>query len=459
MSFRSIFLDGKISNPLVTDRVMDFRFFGEDSIPYAQSANITLGRGTNLDMSLTLAPTYDKALELLSKDNPWIRLGNTLGVRWGYADVPGAVSDWYYGFMLMPEVSFGEEITITLTAQTLTWNTNLVERTRVWSTEESPLTLKEIADQIAQRYGLKTDFNEGALGQDVLVALQTPRSNFAQGGRTDRMFLMQEAEILGLRMIERNGILYFVDQAAPLPGEPSVNATFQMYGRMDPWNNVFPLSTFDPENIGTMFIQNKQALLSFAKGPNDDPEADVEPVVSSDADARERAFSADTTLSAPSTEDGPPPIDMGDVKVKSTVKVEHDQGEAGRIFNLPLNGDETSEFINAQVSAVRESDASGHGIGVAFGCAIALPNLLPGMFVKLEGVGDYFSTTYLLNDVEISIGDGGASMECKGIGKGFPNVDRQLDPFAGRLKTYEDVKVDTWFDNLFTDVKEPLPVD
>jgi hypothetical protein len=452
VAFRSVFVDGKISNP-ATGNVIHLHLMDEgNTLPYLESVSINLERGANLELSMNLAPPYDKALEMISKDNEWLRLGNTLGLRWGYADVPGAISDWYYGFMQMPEVSFGDEISITVPATTLAWNADRVERVRGWASEESPRSFRSVAEEIAQRYGLVAEFGE--LNPSVQLLVDEPQVSLIQGGRTDLQFIMEEGEKYGMRMISLNDKLYFVDAEAPLPGFPDVNATFQMYGKIDIWNNIFPMTSFSPESMGTLFIKQFQGTNALAYGPNDDPTVEKEPSVSTDKAAPGPSFTSKETVANPPEADGKPPSDMGDVKTKATVKVDPNAGEGGRIMCLPLNGQETSGFIESFLNGAREGTAEEHGLSVSFGC-FAVPNLLPGMFVRLAGIGDYFSGTYMLQKLGLTIDSGGAEMDCEAFGRGFPAIDRQLDPFAAEVESYTDPAQNEWFDSLFTEVKEP----
>ena len=451
MAFKSIFVDGKISNPQ-TGNVAHLRLISEgETLPYLESVSISLERGANMDMSMTLAPPYEKAIELISKDNEWLRLGNTLGLRWGYADVPGAITDWYYGFMQMPDVSFGDEISITVPATTLAWNADRISRMKSWASEESPRTFKNVAEEIAKRYELIAEF--GDLTPRTKYLIEFPQTSMVQGGRTDLQFLLQEGERWGVRMIARNQYLHFVDAAAPLPGHPNVNATFKYYGKIDVWNSVFPMTGFNPESMGTMFLKQFQGTNALAYGPNDDPATKKDPVVATDETAENKAFTSQDTVANPPETDGRPPQDMEDVKTKATVKVDPSAGEGGKIFCLPLNGKETTEFIEGFLSGARENNAEEHGISVNFE-SFALPNLLPGMFVRLEGIGDYFSGTYMLQKMDVNIDAGGASMTADAFGRGFPAVNRLIDPFAGMVKAYEDPAKDQWFD-LLTEVKVP----
>jgi len=448
--FRSIFVDGKIANP-ATGKMIELKVIGEEVLPYLQSIEIELGYGANTNISMVLAPPYDKALELISVDNEWLRLGNTLGLRWGYADTPGAITDWYYGFMQMPQVSFGEDITISVNATTLAWNADRVGRLRDWCTTE-PRSFKDVADEIAKKYGLVAKF--GDLSDSATKGVEEKVESMVQGGRTDLNFLLMEAERFGLRMIARNQYLYFVSASKPVPGKPDVNATFQMYGMTDIPNAIFPMNSFEPESMGAMFIKNMQGVNALTYGPNDDPAVKKDPVVVTDATSKEKGFTAKTTVANPPTADGKTSkiLDAA-LTAKAIVKVDPNMDEGGRMFTLPLNGAESGDFIESVVSGVNEASADDHGISLSFS-SIAVPNLFPGMFVRLEGVGDYFSGTYMLKSVNISIDGSGAEMSCEAFGRGFPSVDSSVDAFFAELKSYEELTNSPDLESLFSEEKK-----
>lgn len=446
MAFASVFVDAKIANP-VTGRVVSLTLPGSGEIlPYFQDVTISMARNVNQSIAVTLSPPYDKAIELISKDNEWLRVGNTLAVRWGYSDVEGMQTDWHYGFMERPQVSFGEEIAVTVTAKGMAWHMDRVARCRDWASSESPKSLKSIAEEIAKRYGLDIEF--GFQSESTKALFDTDEDSFVQGGRTDMQFLMFEAERRGARLIVQNGKLMIVDSTGHNSGYPDVNATFHMYARIDIWNNVLPMDSFDTESTGSLFLRQIQGIASMAYGPNSNPEEDPK-MHRSDGDSVENGsdmnnFTSGDQLAIPPAEDGktPPPA-IGKIKVKSSIKREDDADEGGRIIALPVTGDESEEFIRGQVSAINDENAEEHGIPVNFS-SIGIPNLLPGMMVGLKGVGDYFSGSYMLNEVEVKVSGSGASMTCSCFGRGFPGADATLEASYGRAKVSNEPAERNW---------------
>jgi hypothetical protein len=432
MAFRSVFVDGKIINPK-TKQTADLRLFGENKIPYVSSVSINTSWGVDTEMSISLTPTYDKAIELISKTQPWLRLGNTVALRWGYSDVKGAFSDWHMGMMMMPEVSFGEEINLTIPIMSYGFSMNRVESTRVWSSHDNPRTFEDIAKEIAETYGMEVEF--GLINQRGTTMLRENRVDLMQCGLTDLQFLIMTALAAGVQLIAKNNKFIFVDADAPLPGEPQVAATFSMYGKIDVANNKYPMNSFSCPSLGPLFLPNYQGTFQFVASPNADPEEEPEVISDDDSTLDANSVSAKSTVSAPTGDAPSAGNKTSDGKVnqaKATKEAKISQMQGGRLMSLPMSSDFSNEKSKEILSACAENNASDHGLSVEFE-TMALPFLAPGMFVGLEGVGDYFSTIYRLSDVELTIDSGGANMTCKAGARGFPGISNDLDPFAGSM--------------------------
>lgn len=439
MAYRSVFIDGRITNPK-TGNSIDLKVLSEnETLPFLQSVTLRTEYGVDTSMSIVLTPTYEQALELISKDQEWLRLGNTLAIRWGYTDVDGAISDWHMGFMMLPEASFGEEITITIPAIGYGFNANRVARLRCWSTPTDEKTFEDVVGEICKFYGFEPEFKlETQTAQDHL---QVPRSDLQQRGMTDLQFIVRTAANGGARVVMNNNKMTFVDIGAPIPDEELVSTTFQMYGRTDVWNHVFPMDSFEPETMGMLFLENHQGMAMFAGDPDADPEADVEGVITSADQSEGNTFSADQTADGP-TEDGSPApgaknSDGSTNTAKSTVFVDVEQMQAGRHLPVPMGSKLMQQSREQYLNAAREEDAADHGIKATI-TSMAIPWLIPGMFVRLEGVGDYYSAVYMMFDKEVTIDEGGATMTCTVGSKGFPGLNPSLDAYAKPVKKHNE---------------------
>lgn len=436
--YRSIFIDGKIVNPK-TGKAIDLRLKGSggDTLPYLNSISIETEWGVDTNMSLSLTPPYREALELISKGNEWLRLGNSVALRWGYTDVDGAISDWHMGLMKMPEPSFGEEMSITVPVVGYGFTAKRVMRKKVWGSFESPITIKAIADIMAAKYGMTTNYNGLKNNRALEQITSIERSGLAQGGVTDLQFLMRQVAQWGAQIIIKNNQIFFVDAAQPGEKEGEVAATFRLYGRLDFANNIFPLDGFTPESMGVLFIQDHQGLVSQLFGPNSDPAEEPETVRATGDQSENNAYSADTTINAPTEEGSPSNLKNSDGtvnKAKAAVSVADDPSAGGR--NMVFPGDLNKETLGGLLDGAVNEDASGMGIPVEFS-SMGLPQLDPGMLVRLEGVGDFFSCVYQMRNKNLSVDEGGASMTCGAGMVGYPNFFGDVDSYGTKVKKHQ----------------------
>jgi phage protein D len=439
VAYRSVFVDGKIVNPK-TKQTADLRLFGENKIPYVSSISITSTWGVDSQFSISLTPTYDQAMELISKKQPWLRMGNTVALRWGYSDVKGAFSDWHMGMMLSPEVSFGEEIGITIPVMSYGFASNRVAGVRSWSSFENQRTFQDVADEIAKVYGMKTDFRLISK-RSVYLLMDLKRDDLAQHGRTDLQFLVMTAQSAGAQLVVRNNKFIFVDEDSSLiPGELQVSATFSMYGKINIEENVYPLNSFSCSSLGPLFLPNYQGTFQYVASPNADPAKEPEVISANDSTSEANAYSSKKTIAAP-TKDAPGPgiktSDRDENQAKSTREARFEQMEGGRFMALPMSSDYSRENNENILSACAENTADDHGLSVEFE-TMALPFLIPGMLIQIDGVGDYFSTIYKLNEMELTIDSGGANMTCQAGARGFPGISDDMDLFGGNTgKSYQ----------------------
>jgi phage protein D len=440
MSWKSVFVDGQIVNPKTGNKA-DLSVIGSEGnviLPYVENVVLKESHRSDTTFEVNFVVPYEKALELLSKDSEWFRLGNTMAIRWGYTDVPGAISPWIVGFMTMPEASFGEQITISVPVVSYGWNLDRTARTTIWSGPDNQRSFLDIAEEIGKFYGLKVEVGE--LTKAVETVLNQKRATYQQGGWSDLQFLSLTAKAHGARMVVRNDRMIFVNEPDGEPGKDAVTANFLMYGKIDTDNNVFPMDSFDPENMGTLFLQNMHGTAAWPFGPNDDPEADVEPVVVTGAKSDQNSHSAPETVNAPPAEEGAAPSAIKDdegnaITAKANVVLDPAKGQAGRYIPIAMGDDFARQHVNETLEGARQdNDAESEGMIVNFECSIVPPWLLTGMFVRVDGVGDYYSCVYLLTEKETTISESGAKMSCVAGSRGFPHLNSQLDTLVEPAK-------------------------
>jgi hypothetical protein len=353
----------------------------------------------------------------------------------------GVMSDWHYAFMGQPQISFGEDITISVESTSLAWHMDRVSRSRDWASTESPKSILAVALEIADRYGMEVEY--AVLKPGAKSLLEFERSSLVQGGRTDMQFLMYEVERCGARVIIQNQKIILIDTSAPLAGYPKVNATFGFYTPIDVTNNVLPMMSFSSESMGALFVRNLNGIKSLVYGINSDPEKEPSDIKADETTTEENSFSSKETY-GPQDTDGNKSRQVG---TKASIKVDPRNDEGGRVYVPPLSGEEGEAFVQQQLAAIYDDQGNEHGVIAKFSC-IAVPNLLPGMYVKILGVGDYFSSIYMLNEISLSIDGDGAMMECEGFSRGFPSVDPELDAIANQA-TKSDEPPEGALDELF----------
>lgn len=424
-SFRDVVVDGKIWSP--TAGTIDLSLHGENKIPYLQSVEISYAFNGETEVTVNFAPTYKEALRLID-DLPWFRLGNTLAVRWGYNDgQPGHMGNWIYSFMLPPEPSFGEEITLSVKGTPYGWCMNRVSSKREWSTQTKPRSFASVAKEILVKYG----FNEPnflCIGQDQIHLMEEERGNLIQSGDSDLQFLVLEANAASMQMIMEGKDVLFIDMSSAFELK-KVAAEFHMYGKIDTDKNIYPLMGFTPKGFGPLFLPKGGAVKAIVQGPNSDPEKEPVVLESSDSTGQENHFSGPKVFAIPG-KNAPAPS-----KKTPKASVELDKKyEATKFYPLTMADDYKEENAQKYLDGFRTSNAGDFGIEVDFD-SIAIPTIFPGQIVRLRGVSNYFSTDYRLKGVDISIESGGANMTCHGMSKGIPaSVEETL---TEEVKTHD----------------------
>lgn len=444
-AFRNPFVDGKIWTP--EGGVVNLSFIGDNKLPYVSSVEIDIAEAMNFELSVVMNPTYKQLIDLID-NQPWIRLGNTIGIRWGYNDGNQAhISDWIYGFIIMPEPDFGEDITITIKANGVGWKQAKSESTRVWGTLDTPKSLEEIFKEMASKWGVKLVWE---VSDEQMKYFQT-KLTYLQAGLTNYQFIERYCRECAVGEthepvvpILRGKEIVFKSSSEK---DPKPSAEFHYYGKPDTSKNIFPMTNFNCDNMGPLFLPHR-TYSAFLQGANTDPNADTEVVASagnSDAEGEgmkggsENNFSGKESLQSSGT-DGTPNPDTGhkyDVPEDITM-------EAGKIVPVIIDAEEQSDIVQGVVDNIRQQDAGDFGISVSFD-TLALPALFPMDYVRLKGVTAFFSTVYRIKKMHISINEGGADMTVNAIALGIPEGLSLLSSLVknsiqGETKTDTDSK-------------------
>jgi len=414
-SFTNPVVDAKIWSP--TDGEVNLSIFGEEpKIPYVQNVKITTGMAYGGEIEISMSPTRDEAIRLLDETN-WFKLGNILAVRWGYNDgQPGHISDWIYGMMLLPDLQMGEEVSLSIKATTFGVQADRQGSSRTWSKPDSPAILLDVIKEVCKKYGFTFMISEGEgyLPPEALSeqdkALMNPRTDIVQAGLTDLQFLGKYIREAGAEMaIIGEKLIMFLDPAQSKPA-----AEFHMYGRIDPSKNIYPMLSFDPESLGPLFLPSVSYSTAMY-GWNADPFAIAErQSVTGSASAGDSAsdknfLSGEQALETPGV-DGPAHPDSG-----LKVSVMHDPlSDIGKdipmVFPDVVPEDALKEQARTVLQGVMDGSAEDYGITVNIS-SIAIPTLLVNQTARLRGVSRFFSTDYIIRNIDVNIAGDGATMD------------------------------------------------
>ncbi len=439
--FQNPFIDGKIWCPFTAQEI-GFTLMNKENpvlsamnmnTLYVSSAELTLGLRENLELAITMSPTYNEALALID-ESPFFRLGNTVYFRWGYNDgLQGHISDWYIGLMQMPIPSFGEEISITLKAIGFAFNVNRISTPRVWSTSDNPKKYEDVAKEIAKKYGLKLVFDDYLNDVALKMLRQISRTDLNQGGMTDLMFLSEKAREATAQLIVKNNEMLITNIDQPITVGAEVSHEFHMYGKMDPANNIFPMTSFDPESMGVLFLPHNQGYMSWVQGPNNDPAEILEPLTCSNRKGEntgsDNSYSGGEDLNTPNTDGS-----ANKEGIKVSVQPQASNMEAGKHIPLAVSSEFMQQNAEVVLDSVRQEKAGNIGIMVNFG-SVGIPTFIPGMLCRLRGVSNYFSCDYMARRVVVNIESGGASMAVTAGMKGFP---AGLEYMADEVQRFEE---------------------
>lgn len=217
--------------------------------------NVTLGHLSEIRM--TLNPTYEDAIKIIKSGLMGMGIvpggssgGDTaeqriLRIRFGYDDKSDmSTSPWFVGGMVVPEMDFGDEISLTIVAYSALFFGQRVESLAV---EKEKIDLKEYLQTIATKLDIE------------IVVLDS----IAAGLLSTKFELVRNGDLFsGLRdILYTNGLAFYCFTAAgeeakdqivifSIAGRNAITPKWQfvMYGQVSPNQGVFPIQrlSFNP---------------------------------------------------------------------------------------------------------------------------------------------------------------------------------------------------------------------
>lgn len=405
----------------------------DEHLPFFSNMTVKEDISTHGEINVTLTPhSYQDALDLLK--SPWMKIGNTVGVRWGYTRHKSHSSAWHYGMLLQPDISFGDQFSVTVKASSFGFLASRGTTGRVWSSKVAQggakFTPFEVIKAIAKRYDFEINLNDGeTLSRDPKFLLLDKKDTIIQTAN-DYMFMKHLAIWSGCRLfITRGNTINIIDRKKARKPEH----TFIYRGPFDLEKNIFPIDTFDSETTA-MFLPTRgvaQDYLSpYAKGstlaqkwnanaetapsaaysggqvPKPDPQ--VGKVSPPNANAKKKDKIPSVSKFDPAT--GAPeylPVVLRDEPGKGKTKA-------------------LSNELKAVANGIFRQRADYHGV-TATVSGPDVPALLPEDMIQMKGVGEYYSVPYRLHAILHTIGEDFATHESTLMPRGFPgNMANQL---------------------------------
>jgi hypothetical protein len=418
-AFRAAWVNIMVYNPETgqTQRFDAGQTRGEGKyLPYFSSMTVKTGLAHNSEVAVVLCPPrYEDFIDLI--ESPWVRLYNSLGVRWGYTDDPSHVSPWYWSFMKPPTIGIDvESFSITLNGTGFEFSMMRKGSAKVWASEggtPGPRSLMDVIKEIVSVYGMPIVLNNGKPFPKIIAdALNEPRKSLVQSGVNDWAFIRKSIEPLGLWMFVAKGFeIHILKGNDPEP--PS--RIFRVYGKSNPADGIWPAWGYSTET-NAMFLPGR-GVAATTFGPNADRTQKVSTVEENVLKIDWSKVKTKGTLGTIVTDVGSSGITIPrDAKDQSTlpqdIPAHPDAG--GAKASVAAAGNESTERMplssqqeDGQAIAFGKSDNNVEKTGqTAEFESIDDPTLLPGDLVRMEMTGKPFEGNHRVQFIEHRIGGG-----------------------------------------------------
>jgi hypothetical protein len=387
--------------------------------PFLQSVRIKEGIKGVGEITITLAPhSYEQALELLHDSK--IKIGNTLSVKWGYSQHPAHISPWYHGFMVKPDINFGDDMTITINAKTMGYMMSRIQNNVMWSGPGSKkkYSKKQVVEELAKAHNLVINLNHGRpLPEKCKKAWETldKSESIIQGMLNDYVFIKLLASKSGMKMWISNGNVLNLVPAADIKGKPA--ATFRYRGQIDTRNNIYPIISISSQTTALFLpvrsVKAKEYNASMDRAKKGmSVSYDIDPTTSDAVSLREGTVKPQgkTPNKVVTTKDGR--------KITVTTKPTN-KGDSASSF-IPTASRERGLKELCQNTLDLNAEKTGEPLSLT---TLAVPGIGPDDLIKVEGVGEWYSGLWKIWDQEIVVDEGGAvvtyDLRAKGFHKGL----------------------------------------
>jgi len=418
-----------------------------------------LSGGNKIAVTLT-PPSYQDFLRLIN--SPFLRLGNTLSVRWGYTDSADQDSDWHHSFMQQPNVQFDvESFSVTLNGDGFATYLGHSSTKKVWASEAKPRSVHSIALELLKKHGLKLVIESKAADNSVEAEaelgkagkyLTTDRDDIVQSGENDIVFLRKLFTSVGFYVWISKGIEFRVFWGVR---PPEVTRVFQVYTPqvLDPGGIIFPMWGYSAEQhpywsppgvvYDAMGADSKRddrlEVIDRDTSPDDKGPKSMGRGYASERSAIVGQVSGDVVLS------GQP----GDVKAdpETGAKVASDETGGNRAPRFIMAPRSQRDLLPLRAQGIADKAIGDLGVAVEFE-SLDDPTLRPEQLVETRGIGQFFSSKHNVLEVEHRIGleFGTMRVKCGRLGSGQSGQVPDLMGDAGnpqKPQAQEDGKATT----------------
>jgi len=380
---------------------------------YAASLNIEAMIGAALKFSLTLTPPYEDAVKIL--ENRLVGYATLVKVQWGYTSNTTAnniLSDIFVFQNQFPQVEFGQDITITLSGFDLVSGAGMRNTSKVIYSRTAFPTDFSLLVAILSKTKLQVDISKVPPDSTLFVPQLFPPT--IEQSTTDWQFirrLLADNNLAG----HAQGAVFKVYSPNKLGNE---EIAYRFLWRLQPeTKRDIPMMSFNGNPLPQLFMppeaRSLRALTSDPDSGSTSGEdmtaaglADQQNVGETTDNSEEDPTNNATSLASDEADDGETDDDE-EIGAPVTTRPEpRPNVDVGTVHSRPSQlsmGDERAKGVARGAAFFANATASLTAPG--------MPDLLPPMLVRVDGVSSLFSGPYLVKSVKHTLDTSGYEME------------------------------------------------
>ncbi len=419
-----------------------FKRAGVYSLAYVTQVSVTINLADLPQISITLNPPYEEAVKIL--DSTFVEWGRSLiEVQFGYTGGgQNVLSPVYTGLMLQPDISLGDDPTITLKGQgALSLKTDERNVTMTAQSRLEVIRALMLGNGVGGSRKLTLDADEALADSDSKVLLQEVLPAFSTGHRTDWDLITEQCRIARCWPLVLDDTLKLVPRRSRLTGlatkifalreMPEGRIGYQPEAKKTP---VFPILSFSTPSTAIYYPGVLKGLSSGG-------------IKSSTREAQHNFY--DATTSNPSY------VGAGGAGLKADPKTpgvtnttNTAEGKDGApLFYENIEHPASKDKLKAEYDAL----TSNLGIKVEI-TTLGCPDLLPGTVVALRGLGKRISEggNFGIFSVTHTLGGDGYQTSFEA----WSNTTKLSEQFTNRTPT--DPGIETSADDESTVTANPI---